>query len=457
MRANPTVGGVATTIALATLVTLANAGSLPEGHTSIGVAKLMAKKSGSPAHLGHSVALFVAAPAEKIEGAALPDVPTWIELIPAPRDGVDHVETRDWRSGFTCDPKAIVAAFNEEPENRRAKPLDWEHKGHSNWMSDHNPAAGWIEELKVGEDKESVWGRIEWTDIGRDDVLNKRYRYISPVVAIRWPIDSEGNIDWDGIPEATKLIDAALTNNPATYIRDLARTPLEDSDDEDDSENSARASGALAASYETPRPPGRGDSDKKTMLTKEALTALGLFDNATEDQISAAVLSRPAPVTAPTPAVDPKFEAQIEASLAAANKQIAELQASKATSDAAVLSTKVEVVLSDMAREMRFTPAEREDLVTLGAEIGPDRLRAMLSKRPSLAHLSQEAGKGERTPKDPLALTEVELETATKLGLSPDQMRKSKAVMTTDKGRFSAGFISQTVRPQGDEDDSEAA
>ena len=106
------------------------------------------------------------------------------------------------------DPQTIVDRYNETPELRRALSIDWEHKTHRNWESSRNPAAGWIEELEVRDT--AVWGRIEWTPEGRDDVKLKRYRYISPVVDIMWPADSEGGVDWDAIPEATELLDAAL-------------------------------------------------------------------------------------------------------------------------------------------------------------------------------------------------------------------------------------------------------
>lgn len=464
--------------ALATLVALANAGGLPSGHTPMSVAKLLAREShgrgGRPAvgMAPEGVALF-STDAIPLEGGKLKALPEWIELIPAPLPDADegHVETRDWRKGFKVDPYEIVEKFNAKPKHRRASPIDYEHKGHRNWDSERNPAAAWIEELKVGDDGKSVWGRVVWTDIGSDDIRNLRYRYISPVVAILWPADSEGRIDWDSVPEATDLVDAALTNNPATFIRDLARTSDEESDE---SENSMGGSGALAASFDVPpTPPGRGEQDY-IMLSKEALTALGLDEKATPEQINAAVLAASkATRTAATAtsggtvaaeefsvaldAAKAEIEATFKAELGKRDAEIAELRESKSESDARAKATQVDVVLSEMASEMRFAPAERTELVTLGAEIGPERLRSLLSKRPSLSHLSEEAGKGARTQTDPKALTKVELETAEQLGVSPDEFRKSKKVLASDRGRFSAGFVSLSVAPANDEDDTEAA
>jgi phage I-like protein len=40
-------------------------------------------------------------------------------------------------------------------------------------------AAGWITNVEVREN--GLWAKIEWTDIGEPAVLNKRYRFVSPV------------------------------------------------------------------------------------------------------------------------------------------------------------------------------------------------------------------------------------------------------------------------------------
>jgi phage I-like protein len=64
------------------------------------------------------------------------------------------------------------------------------------------PAAGWITQLQV-RDGGSVWGKVEWTDLGLEAVGKKRYRGISPVFAY----DKDSG-------RALGLASAALTNNP---------------------------------------------------------------------------------------------------------------------------------------------------------------------------------------------------------------------------------------------------
>lgn len=454
------------------LVALANAGALPKDLTALGVAVLLAKEvsvgaSVPPVQMSQPVALFaVEAPAEKRDGDALSEVPEWIEVIPAPRPGASHVETRDWRAGFTVDAQEIVDAFYSEPEERRAKPIDWEHLGHRNWRSERNPAAGWIEDVKVGDDGVSVWARVEWTDIGRDEVLNKRYRYISPVVAIQWPLDNEGNIDWDGVPKATKLIDAALTNNPATYIRDLARTPTGDSDE---MENSAGA-GALAASF-APVPTGGREDEGDVKISKEMLSALGLSEDATQEQFEAAVLAKAAkgpeaeaskPQPAPTvdhEALVQSFAKLVEEQLTPLRDKVEALESSETKTKAEVRDAQLNSILDNGVRAFKVTPGSRDALLEMGRSVGPDKLREYVDSLPTLEHLSQPAGKGatNESKRDDGNLTAVELDVAEKVGLSPDEMRKSKAVLTKDGGRFSAGFVSMISRPKDDEEDSEVA
>lgn len=419
----------------------------------MGVAKLLAREAKEAS--GEAVVMLSTNTVDLFAAEAnLPDVPEWIELIPAPLPDADdgHVETRDWRPGFICDPKKIVDAFNAKPRHRRAAPIDWEHKGHRNWFSERNPAAAWIEELKVGEDGESVWGRIDpWTPEGRSDVANRRYRYISPVVAILWPADSEGNIDWDAVPIATELIDAALTNNPATYIRDLARTPVGDSD-EDESENSSAGAGALAASVAPPRVStgGRTQDDEDMQFSKELLTKLGLPEDATKEQVEQAMLTSLSSSSAPVPAT-PKPEpagaalftkddlvAAVDAAIAAKveplERELQELRSDKKDTAAQLLSTQVNVVVDSAIAAFRATPAMRDGLVELGLKGGIEALRKHVESLPSLEHLSQSAGRAQSpSAPAPLQLSEADRKVCEQLEIDPEKYAVTLRTLNKDK------------------------
>lgn len=99
--------------------------------------------------------------------------PDWVQLLPTGPDIVG-IDGRRWT---LRDPQTLVAAFNR---TGRALPLDWEHatqtRGEEGLRAD---VAGWIEELTVRNGQ--LWGRVAWTDRGRESVASRGYRYISPV------------------------------------------------------------------------------------------------------------------------------------------------------------------------------------------------------------------------------------------------------------------------------------
>jgi phage I-like protein len=70
-------------------------------------------------------------------------------------------------------------------------------------------AAGWIYELDARED--GLWARIEWTDTGGAAVMNKRYRFVSPVW---YPDECEPVENKAGAIRPLRLDSIALTNSP---------------------------------------------------------------------------------------------------------------------------------------------------------------------------------------------------------------------------------------------------
>ena len=80
--------------------------------------------------------------------------------------------------------------------------IDYEHQ---TMTGAEAPAAGWIKELDARED--GLWARVDWTPNAYDRIMNREYRYISPVIEL----DDERNF--------TGLLNVALTNYPA--INDL--------------------------------------------------------------------------------------------------------------------------------------------------------------------------------------------------------------------------------------------
>ena len=133
--------------------------------------------------------------AEKVAGqvktAALP---SFIRILPKGK-----VELSDNREPFEVDAgslTAMVAAFRSRGVDLV---IDYEHQS---LQGERAPAAGWIKDLEARPD--GLWAKVEWTKQAREYLLNKEYRYFSPVLRL----DPETR-------RPTALMHLGLTNVPA--------------------------------------------------------------------------------------------------------------------------------------------------------------------------------------------------------------------------------------------------
>lgn len=197
----------------------------------------MSKPSSSPQPQQPAARIAVAL---NVEGDQAPD---WVELIPA---GV-RVEGRDGRSWLNDQPDAVIAATAD----RLPLPIDWEHATEVRApKGEEAPAAAWIEEVEA-RDGGAIWGRASWTPRGRDQVVNREYRFLSP------------GFDFDRTTgRIVRLVHAGLTNTPNFVLTALNREERHD----------------ITREKETPL-------DLATRLRE----ALGLAADATDDAIVAAV------------------------------------------------------------------------------------------------------------------------------------------------------------------------
>jgi len=102
------------------------------------------------------------------------------------------------------DIPTIIANFEEWPPD---VPIDYEHGTHRQGEQGLKaPAAGWIGRLIDGGDRGLLAEVTEWTPEGADHVLDKEYRYVSPVFLL------------DENEHAMDLLSVGLTNIPGTPI-----------------------------------------------------------------------------------------------------------------------------------------------------------------------------------------------------------------------------------------------
>lgn len=71
----------------------------------------------------------------------------------------------------------------------------------------HEEAAGWIENLYMGEDQSSLWAKVKWTKEAQEKIADKQYRYISGEFAYEYENEA-------GVKCGPTLFGAALTNRP---------------------------------------------------------------------------------------------------------------------------------------------------------------------------------------------------------------------------------------------------
>ena len=128
--------------------------------------------------------------------------PEWVHLIPA---GI--FSGRDGRGPYLLDAQAVLDAFAAHGADL---PIDYDHQSLSaDEKAGPVPAAGWIKELQARED--GIWARVEWTPRAAELLVNREYRYLSPVFRYR---PSDGAV--------TELTGAGLTHNPNLYLQAAA-------------------------------------------------------------------------------------------------------------------------------------------------------------------------------------------------------------------------------------------
>jgi phage I-like protein len=124
-------------------------------------------------------------------------VPEWIHLLPL--GDADGIATGDARGPYHVnDAKNIIAASFAENEKL---PIDENHSiDLAGPQGQPSPARGWILEMQSRSD--GIWGRVEWTEAGKELVATHAYRAISPVI-----LHSKENV-------INGILRASLVNRP---------------------------------------------------------------------------------------------------------------------------------------------------------------------------------------------------------------------------------------------------
>lgn len=256
--------------------------------------------------------------------------PEWVQLTPAGPE----IVARDGRRFLLRDIPAIIAAFEA---NAADLPVDIEHATETRPKQGLDaPAVGWIKELQ--ERAGAIWGRVEWTEQGRDWVTSKAYRYLSPAF-----YHLKGG-------EMIALKSAGITNTPAFKMTALA-------------------------SVENP--------PKEIHMDKAVLDALNLGADATAADAVAAIATlqgnlQTATARAETP--DPNLfvaKAQYDATAA----KLAQLQAEQAAAAETALASAVDAGIE----AGKIAPAARDMFLATASAVGLDAFNTQLDAMPVIA------------------------------------------------------------------------
>lgn len=189
-------------------------------------------------------------------------------------------------------------------------------------------AAGWVQKAEARDN--GLWMFVEWTKKAAEQIRNKEYRYFSSEFADEWE-DAQGNEFQDVI------IGGGLTNRP--FLKNLLPVNL---------------------SELYGKPLGK---EKQLELTEQLRQALGLSEEATEEDALEAIkkLSEPKPAPTPDPAIPVELsENPIVKGLI---DQVSELKAARTLSEAKALTDKWTTKNAD--RKFSLPPAVQEDLETI--------------------------------------------------------------------------------------------
>lgn len=213
-------------------------------------------------------------------------------------------------------------------------------------------AAGWVQKAEAR--KTGLWIFVEWTKTAADKIRNKEYRYFSSDFSDEWIDEHTGKTYKD------VLFGGGLTNRP--FLKNLV--PVN-----------------LSELY------GKGKEKESMELTDKLREALGLSEEATEEEALEAIkkLSEkpadpPQPKNPPEPSVDPALPKELAEHpvVKSLMDQVTELQTERRLSEA---NRMVESWTTHTSDEMKFAlpPAVTETLsdVLVG---GSSELRTKLSE-----------------------------------------------------------------------------
>lgn len=95
----------------------------------------------------------------------------------------------------------MISNFNKDVLKKKRLPIDYSH-------DNHQKAAGWITDLKLGDDKKTLFAKAQWTPAGKQALLDREFSYFSAEFVLSH-FDAETGLEYGPV-----LRGGGLTNIP---------------------------------------------------------------------------------------------------------------------------------------------------------------------------------------------------------------------------------------------------
>jgi phage I-like protein len=271
--------------------------------------------------------------AREMVGAEGAEAPEWVHLLPAGR-----VETFDGRGPYEiADMQAVI---EQSMSQRGDLEIDINHASFLSAPKGGDArAVGWITEMQARTD--GIWGRVKWTEEGRQLVGGRAYRRISPVI---------NYIEQGGKKIVAGILNASLANRQ--NLRGLVALNIE----ETEMSFSQRLAKALGLSEEADEEAILAKIASMTTAAAQSETigkigvALGLSEDADADAVLNAARERA------TTGEDGELITALQADLTKVTGELATLKTDRQRERAEAV---VDAAMSDRRAGINATSRER--------------------------------------------------------------------------------------------------
>jgi len=291
--------------------------------------------------------------------------PEWVQLTPSGPE----IAARDGRRFRLNHPERIVEAFRRLGRDIQ---VDIEHASQVRAVKGlSNPAVGWVVDMEIRDG--AIWGKVDWTEQGREWVSARAYRFLSPAF-----------MHVDG--EMAEILSVGLTNEPAFRMAELARAGEEETD-----------------------------------MDKDVLDALGLTPDATTaDAVTKITELKGAVETARAKPDLEKYvpKAQHDAALA----RIEQFE----TAETARTTQEITALVEEGVEAGKIAPAVKDSFIEMARAQGAEKFRETLEKMPKVVASTEALDKKAREETAKSGLSDDDVAVARALGVSEADFAKAK-------------------------------